>query len=453
MADRAGPFGVELRRRRAAAGVSLGQLAGLIHYSKGYLSKIETGEKPPTRDLARRCDAALEAGGQLAGLVSAGPARAPTRPTRPTLPQPTLSGPVETADPAGSGPPEPAEVWAFGLDPDGGLQFRPGSPRGSGQPGLPLLSIGLSPPAVRDDGGRSAALELFDGLFDQYRLFGHQASPALVLPALAVHTHVLRTLAGQAEDPQLHRRLLLLAARYAEYTGWMAQEAGNEQAAMWWTDTAVRLAVAGGYRELAWFIRCFRGADIALYRDDAAQTIHLARQAQVGPGVAAGIRALAMEREAQGHALAGDYDACLSTLDRAAELPSVNDSGHRPAFGTTSLSDPIAVITAWSLHDLGRPARAAEILDREVPRIPAVAVRSCARYGVRQALAHCAAGDVDRACELATRLIPDAERVDSATIGIDLRRLARSLARWHSYPPVRELYPRLTAALHRPTTP
>ena len=56
----------------------MGQLAKLIHYSKGYLSKIENGGKPPTADLARRCDEALRAGGALSRLVPGVPrARAP----------------------------------------------------------------------------------------------------------------------------------------------------------------------------------------------------------------------------------------------------------------------------------------------------------------------------------------------------------------------------------------
>jgi WD40 repeat protein/transcriptional regulator with XRE-family HTH domain len=63
------PFGGELRRLRVQRGVSLAGLSRLVHYSKGYLSKIENGDKPVTLDVARRCDAALGAGGSLVALV------------------------------------------------------------------------------------------------------------------------------------------------------------------------------------------------------------------------------------------------------------------------------------------------------------------------------------------------------------------------------------------------
>ncbi|MFJ5992977.1 helix-turn-helix domain-containing protein [Lentzea sp. NPDC092896] len=64
----AGPgadFGAELRRRRVEAGMSLSQLANVVHYSKGYLSKVENGRLPPTATLARLTDGFLGAGGAL----------------------------------------------------------------------------------------------------------------------------------------------------------------------------------------------------------------------------------------------------------------------------------------------------------------------------------------------------------------------------------------------------
>jgi transcriptional regulator with XRE-family HTH domain len=53
-------------------GMSLGKLAQLAHYSKGYLSRVETGQRLATIALARSCDEALQAGGALAGLMTAG---------------------------------------------------------------------------------------------------------------------------------------------------------------------------------------------------------------------------------------------------------------------------------------------------------------------------------------------------------------------------------------------
>jgi transcriptional regulator with XRE-family HTH domain len=54
-----------LRRLRMEQGKSLSDLSSLVHYSKGYLSNVELGRKPATEDMARACDLALNARGEL----------------------------------------------------------------------------------------------------------------------------------------------------------------------------------------------------------------------------------------------------------------------------------------------------------------------------------------------------------------------------------------------------
>ncbi|MCP9946068.1 DNA-binding protein [Streptomyces somaliensis] len=62
-------------------------MARRTHYSKGYLSKIETGAKRPTVDVARLCDEVLRADGRLLGLL--------------TRPAPPDGGTGAPADPPG----------------------------------------------------------------------------------------------------------------------------------------------------------------------------------------------------------------------------------------------------------------------------------------------------------------------------------------------------------------
>ncbi|TCO65892.1 helix-turn-helix domain-containing protein [Actinocrispum wychmicini] len=62
-------FGSRLRQARQAAGWSLRELAGRVHYNTGYLSKIENGLRPASVELAKRCDEELGTGGALVELV------------------------------------------------------------------------------------------------------------------------------------------------------------------------------------------------------------------------------------------------------------------------------------------------------------------------------------------------------------------------------------------------
>jgi transcriptional regulator with XRE-family HTH domain len=68
----AGPlnfFGAELRRARAAAGLSQDQLGQRLGYSGALVGKVEMGERAPSADFAQRCDQALpETGGLFARI-------------------------------------------------------------------------------------------------------------------------------------------------------------------------------------------------------------------------------------------------------------------------------------------------------------------------------------------------------------------------------------------------
>lgn len=417
-------FGAELRRLRAAAGLSLTRMAALVHYSKGHLSKIETGSKRPTPDFARRCDAVLDAGGKLASIVPAQSSEAP-------LPEANGDG----------------EVWLMGLASDRKSWFQPVDRR-------QVLAAGAASALAFGMGGARAiaaeadTISTFQTIFGQFRQLGQTASPSVVLPALIAQTHTLRELAVRAK-PRQSREILALGARYAEFAGWMAQESGNDSAALWWTDRAVELADAGEDRALAAY-SLVRRALVTLYREDAQETIDLAREAQRA-GTSDRIRGLAAQREAQGHALAGDFNACMRSLDRARELLSAAQPETGPVLGTSNLTDPVAMVSGWCLHDLGRAREATAILDQEIQRVPPHALRSQARYGVRRALAHAAAGEIDHACTLLGQVLGVVDTVSSATIATDLRRLARVLSRFHTASSVRAIQPRLIASLHNQT--
>ncbi|HEY3608857.1 MAG TPA: helix-turn-helix transcriptional regulator, partial [Pseudonocardiaceae bacterium] len=265
-------FGVELRRRRGQAQLSLSQLAARVHYSKSHLSKIESGSQSVTTTFARMCDAALEANGELLALAAEPPPAA--------------------ADRADDGLDD--DYWSVRLDPDGIGHFAPVAGHGADFAATfgPNFAAGQYPidPAI--------AIPLFRGRFDQARSFGQLVNAALTLPMLIAETHILRSLASKA-SADASAGLWRLAAHYAEYLGWMSQESGSNRQALYWTRIAVRMAIRGGYESLRPFA-LVREADMTLYEDDGHQTIELSRQAAADTAADSRIRGLAAQREAQG---------------------------------------------------------------------------------------------------------------------------------------------------------
>ncbi|WP_030663197.1 helix-turn-helix domain-containing protein [Streptomyces rimosus] len=416
-------FGQELRRRRLAADLSLDQLGRRVHYSKGQLSKVERGLKPPTPQLARLCDEELGALGALAGLV-----------------------PV--AAPAGDVPPtsHEGEVWLMHLDKDGSGSFQPiGRRRVIGAGAASVLGIGMGGMHVTTETGAMTLVDASRTLFGQYRRLGQVSGPGALLPQLISQTHSLQQLAARS-GTRTRQALLVLASRFAEYTGWMAQESGNDTAALWWTDRAVELADSGNDHSLTAYASA-RRALISLFRGDTDGAIGLASQALDSPAPPR-IRGLAAQKLAQSQAVNGDYDACMRSLDRSRELLALAHRDPRePVIGASHLPDVAAMFTGWCLYELGRPRKAAEILGRETARLPAHALRTRSRYELRRALAYAAAGEIELACQVARGLLPTICVVQSATITADLRRLARTLGRHHRNASVRELSPELSTAL------
>ncbi|WP_157254535.1 helix-turn-helix domain-containing protein [Nonomuraea typhae] len=408
-------FGVELRRRRIAARLSLGELSAMVHYSKSHLSKIENGVKFPSVPLARQCDAVLHAEGALAALA----------------PRRRLSAEACAGAPARDGNRPAPRALPY----DG--EQRPA-----------IADVPTSAPTLAAH--EAETLGEFRWMFDHMRRLGRYTSPTLLLPILTGPIEALRNLARAATGSR-RTGILLLTARYAEYAGWMAQESGDDRAAVRWTDMAVRLAEAADDRDMMCYA-LVRQALISLYRHDAVGTIELSRQAQSHRSVRPRVLGLAAQREAQGHALAGDYGGCQRALERARELLAGTecDPAGLPVLGPSTIPDTTGLVNGWCLYDLGRPRQAADLLDRELARVPDSAGRAWARYAVRLSLALAAAGDVERSCHVAVEALATVAAVDSATIRADVRGLARTLTRWSTHPAVGAVSPQLSVVLRLP---
>ncbi|MFF5234601.1 helix-turn-helix domain-containing protein [Dactylosporangium sp. NPDC000521] len=417
-------FGSELRRLRHESGFSLSDLAGRVHYSKSHLSKVENGDKTPSEALARQCDAVLHAGGALLRLAVPAPAR--------TDRGPAGAAPARTRD----------ERWTLTLtDGDGRLAVGP-----DGTPGELEVNRWAVPHADRAGRLPEGTVEMFGVILGDLRRLGQWQPPAVVLPGVLAHAATLRSLAGRV-TPAERPAVLVMASRFAEYAGWCLQEAGDDHGALTWTARAARLALDAGDDQFAAYADV-RRALVALYHHDAVETVALARR---GAQAAADhrIRGLAVQREAQGHALGGDESACHRALDRAAEHLSLADAPDgTPVIGTSTLTDPVAMVRGWCLYDLGRPGAAAETLERELDKVPPGALRTRVRFGARLALAYADADEVEQACATVLPLLGPAVHVDSATVRADLDRLSRALRRQHQETAVRELLPRLNAVLH-----
>lgn len=414
-------FGTELRRLRQEKGLSLREFGALIHYSKGHLSKIESGLRPVSVEFARRCDAALGAGGALAAVVEQ---HAPPAADEHAL-----------AEPAG---------WLFAFNPQGGVIMVPVDRR-------TLLALGVASAlgtrvVSPDAGGIEQTVPGWNRLLDEYFLpLGRTVRPDVVLPPLVAQVQVIQAAAGRAGAGQ-RAAVLQVGARYAEYIGWMFQEAGDEQSAIWWTDHAAALAIAAGDQNMPAYALT-RKSLIAYYRGDRRTAVMLAGAAENYRGpVSPGVRARIALQAAEAHALGGDTSACLRSLDRSRELFSdaAADPDREPPLGPAALPGLTDIVNGWCHLDLGRPEQAADILLTQTEQITGSS-RARALHSVRLAVAQALVGEMGTACATAETVLDAAVATGSATTRRELRRLSRVLRRWPRSEPVL----RTQAHMHR----
>ncbi|MFJ4617340.1 helix-turn-helix domain-containing protein [Streptomyces sp. NPDC088812] len=251
---------------------------------------------------------------------------------------------------------------------------------------------------------------------------GRSTGPRFVTASMKSITRIL-TDAGPHAVGEQRADIWLLASRFAEYTGWMAQEAGNPAEALRWTNLAVRWGARGGDETVAAYA-LVRKASIAQHRGDTDATIAFADKAAGHPAANPVIRAHAARRAAQGHARRGDAGACREALERFRSHAAEVIGEQTPHWGPRIENGNPRLIKASCMLSLRRFEPAAALFAAELRHRPAVPVdsNSQARFAVRQATALAGVGRLDDACQIVEATLPVIKRMDSATVRAELGR-------------------------------
>jgi len=252
-------FAADLRRRRAAAGLSLRTLAAAVYQSKSHLHDLETGRRPPTEDVARRLDDTLQADGQLAALA-----------------QP---------------PPLPGD--------------------GAGR----LAYVALHP--TRTD---PAAVDALADLLAGQRRLDDILGATAVMPAVRANLDLITSLATEARD-DLRADLIDQAAQWAQFAGWLGIAAGDHAWSRYWLGQALEWAVEVGRDALVGTVLSFR-ADLAGQGGDIGTLLGATRAALARSGMSPGQIAYDHYQLARAYALAGDLRAAAETAVAADDRAS-----------------------------------------------------------------------------------------------------------------------------------
>ena len=397
-------FGDAVRLLRAAHGrMSLRELARRAHVDPGHLSRVESGQRPPTLELAAALDDVLAAGGELSrsaaarGDYRAGPLAGElwTRADSEALASDLLAGPPTAANALAL-----AHEWLV-TEPPQVYQLGAGRRIGGG--------------VVDQVERRAQQLRQLDdhiGGGDSHQLVAGELDATVGLLREASYT-----------EP-VGRRLLAAVGELCQLVGWVTSDAGQHAAAARVYLAGVRASHAGGdVAGAANNLSClaYQVANVG----DARQAVTLARTAAVGAsGAPATVRALLWERVAWAHAKTGEGRSAERALGAVEDAYAQRDPAADPAWVYWLDETEMQVMAGRCWTELGRPLRAVPAIEHATSNYAADRARESALYLTWLAAAYLLAHEVDQAAETATRALDLSRQVSSARSAARLAHLA-----------------------------
>jgi tetratricopeptide (TPR) repeat protein len=274
----------------------------------------------------------------------------------------------------------------------------------------------------------------------EYAKIDNLLGPAHLLALVQLHldfiSEALTVASGEART-----ELLAVGAWFAEFAGWLYQDAGTPQLAAHWTDRAFTWAQAAESPLMASYVLMRRSNQVS-ESGDATSALALARAAlRKQDRLSPRARALVLRQEARGYALLGETDACARALDKAQEGASDRgdygeDDRALTAYCTPSYIEGEAA-ACWTI--LGQHDKAVRILEHGLAAWPAAYQRDRGLNLARLAVAHAAAQDPERACAAAQEAATIIKDANSARALAELGRLPAMLTPWADLSAVADL--------------
>ncbi|MDQ1294959.1 MAG: hypothetical protein QG608_2844 [Actinomycetota bacterium] len=267
--------------------------------------------------------------------------------------------------------------------------------------------------------------------------------PRVLLPVITAQIATIEQARSETRG-QLEEDLLRTGAAFAEFAGWLCQDAGNPGSARAWYARALEEAEAAGDERMSAFV-LMRRATQAISAGDGQYAVRLARAAQRDHSDhTARIRALAAQTEALGHALLGDTGDVERALHHAAVLteqrdqsPSAGDPSHQRY---CDLRLYLKISTAKCRLSLGDGDAAVTAFTEVINHLPHEYHRDRGQYLARLARASVLAGLPEQASEHAQQALSIALNTGSSRTFSDVRHVAHNLStRWPTLPQTHDL--------------
>jgi transcriptional regulator with XRE-family HTH domain len=244
---------------------------------------------------------------------------------------------------------------------------------------------------------------------------------------------------------EARRELIAVAARAAEFAGWLYRDTGELASTGYWHDRAMEWAQECGDTAMQGYV-LLKKSQAAWDARDGARMHSLALAAQGSHWkLPRQVVAEAVQQEARALALTGEgFEAVAAKLDQARTLLDQTDGAGESTLGAHYSPALLDLQSAICYVEAGRPQMAIDIYRAHLDA-GELSKRDGGYFSVLMGHALVAAHEPDEAARVGQVALDVAVATRSARTISELGRLAKGLEDWRPRPAVRELYDALGA--------
>jgi transcriptional regulator with XRE-family HTH domain len=270
-----------------------------------------------------------------------------------------------------------------------------------------------------------------------------QIGPAYLIPSVQGHLPVLKQVCQMTRGSD-HRDALRLASQFTEFFGWLHQDSGEYELAMYWTDRALEYGEELDDRRVISYV-LMRKSNIAT---DSGQPGHglglanaaLKQQHQLTPR----LRAVALRQRANAYAMLNESADFARDTEKAFIEATAGVSQGEEDVAPYCTPSYVEMEAGASWLKLGAANAAIPVFEDSRARWTAVEqVRDHALGLARLATAYATTGEPEQACTIAESLITTANGLGSARVATQVANLRTSLSLWRNDVAVADLLRRL----------
>jgi transcriptional regulator with XRE-family HTH domain len=272
-----------------------------------------------------------------------------------------------------------------------------------------------------------------------------QIGPSYLIPAIQAQLPVIEQICRMTRDGD-HEEALRIGSQFTEFCGWLYQDSGDSECAMYWTERSLEYAIELDDRRVISYV-LMRKSNIATDAGQPGQGLGLANAAlKQRSYLTPRLHAVVLRQRANAFAMLHERSNFARDADEAFKQAIVGASQDEPDLAPYCTPSYVEMETGASWVKLDSAKAALPVFEESRTSWNAVEqVRDRALCLARLATAYAATGEVEQACGVAEELIAVAGGLSSARVSTQVADLRRSLVSGQQNLAVRDLLRRLEA--------